>query len=208
MWVVHTFAELVGRARDLAHRGGRSILGLCGAPGSGKSTLARRLVDALPECAAYVPMDGFHLAGTELDRLGRTARKGAPDTFDALGYAHLLLRLRAGDELVYAPMFDRDLDEPVAGAIPVPPDVSLVVTEGNYLLLPEPPWHRVRPLLDEVWYLAPDERTRLARLIARHQAFGRTEQQAQGHALGSDQRNAELIAATVTSADLVLRKIQ
>ena len=31
-------------------------------------------------------MDGFHYAQRELARLGRTERKGAPDTFDAAGF--------------------------------------------------------------------------------------------------------------------------
>jgi pantothenate kinase len=86
-----TFDDLVARARRLAG-GPRRLLGLVGAPGAGKSTLAARLVDALTPVAVLVPMDGFHLADTELDRLGRRDRKGAPDTFDAAGYVALLHR--------------------------------------------------------------------------------------------------------------------
>jgi pantothenate kinase len=86
-------------------------------------------------------MDGYHLAQAELQRLGRTERKGAPDTFDAAGYVALLRRLRTPDAAtVYAPEFRRAIEEPVAGAVPVPPGVPLVVTEGNYLLLDTAPW--------------------------------------------------------------------
>ena len=88
------FEELLGRARELARDGRRRVLGLAGPPGSGKSTLAARLVERLDGAAVLVPMDGFHLAGAELARLGRADRKGAPDTFDAAGYAALLARLR------------------------------------------------------------------------------------------------------------------
>ena len=185
---------------------GRRVLGICGPPGAGKSTLATRIADATN--AVIVPMDGFHLANAELDRLGRRDRKGAPDTFDAHGYVHLLRRLRdQAEPTVYAPKFDRDLDEPVAGAIPVPDTAELIITEGNYLLLDAEPWTAVRQLLDEIWYLAPDEDQRVDRLIARHRSFGESPARARVHALGSDQRNAELVAATMTRADLVLRKI-
>lgn len=200
-----SFAELVARAGALAsHR--RMLLGICGAPGAGKSTLAEQLVTALGERSVYIGMDGFHLAQVELNRLGRTERKGAPDTFDAAGYVHLLRRLRDwGQEIVYAPGFRRDLEEPIAGAVPVHPTHTMIVTEGNYLLLPDPPWREVRQLLDEVWFLAPDEKIRRDRLIARHRAFGRTLDEAQERALGSDERNAVLINATIDAADLVIR---
>ena len=107
-------------------------------------------------------MDGFHLAQEELVRLGRRDRMGAPDTFDAAGYVALLRRLRAGgEEVVYAPAFRREIEEPIAGAIAVPPTVPLVVTEGNYLLLDGAGWTGVRALLDEAWYV--DGRRRDAR---------------------------------------------
>lgn len=199
-----TVPDLVRRARRLVVPGRRRILGIVGPPGSGKSTLAPRLAAALAGQAVVVPMDGFHLAGAELDRLGRQSRKGAPDTFDAAGYVALLRRLReAADGCVYAPEFRREIEEPVAGAIPVPAEVPLVITEGNYLLLEDEPWAQVRPLLDEAWYLAPEEATRLDRLVRRHVAHGRSPAAARAWSLGSDQRNAELIAATRSRADLV-----
>jgi pantothenate kinase len=199
-----TFADLVADARRLA-AGGRRILGITGAPAAGKSTLASRLVAALDGRAVEIGMDGFHYAQRELARLGRAERKGAPDTFDANGYVALLRRLRvAGPDVVYAPEFRRDLEEPVGSAVPVPSDVPLVVTEGNYLLLADGPWALVRPLLDEVWFLAPPEDERVARLVERHQRFGRTEAQARARAMGSDQANAELVAGTARYADRIL----
>lgn len=198
--------ELVERARGLAGRGRRSILGIAGPPGSGKSTVAAELTGALQPHAVLVPMDGFHLADAELHRLGRHERKGAVDTFDGHGYLALLRRLRTcGPATVYAPEFRREIEEPVAGAVPVPPSVPLVITEGNYLLVDDEPWAQVKALLDEVWYLDVDEPERLRRLIGRHMAYGRDEQLAQARALGSDQRNAELIVATRERADLLVR---
>ncbi|MFG2988159.1 nucleoside/nucleotide kinase family protein [Streptomyces sp. NPDC048257] len=198
--------EPVARARALAASGTRRILGIAGPPGAGKSTLAARLADALgPERAVVVPMDGFHLARAELDRLGRADRKGAPDTFDAAGYVALLRRLRAErGPTVYAPAFDRSLEEPIAGSIPVAPDVPLVITEGNYLLHDAGEWASVRPLLDEAWYLAPAEGLRLDRLIDRHVRHGKDPAYARAWVARSDEPNARLVALGRHRADLVL----
>ena len=204
---VLTPEELVERAGRLAVAGERRLLGITGAPGAGKSTVAAHLVAALGlGRAVLVPMDGFHLAQAELERLGIAARKGAVDTFDAGGFVALLRRLRRADEaVVYAPAFRREIEEPIAGAIPVRSDVPLVVAEGNYLLVGEGGFAQVRALLDEVWYLELDEASRLERLIARHVAYGRSPAAAEAWARGTDQRNAELIAASRGRADLVAR---
>jgi len=195
----------VARVRALP---GRPVIGICGAPGAGKSTLAERLVAALGAEAALIGMDGFHLAQAELERLGRAARKGAPDTFDAAGYVHLLRRVRDQDsETVYAPEFRREIEEPIAGAVPVLPGHRYLVTEGNYLLLDQPPWAEVRTLLTETWFLAPDETLRRDRLIARHRAFGRSLDEARERTLGSDERNAVRINVTRPAADLVLGEV-
>ncbi|MFJ8648368.1 nucleoside/nucleotide kinase family protein [Streptomyces sp. NPDC093546] len=199
-------AELTARARRLAVPGARRVLGLAGAPGAGKSTLAGRLVDRLDGLAVLVPMDGFHLAQAELRRLGRAARKGAPDTFDAAGYVALLARLRAAEPgvTVYAPAFDRALEEPVAGSIPVAADVPLVITEGNYLLYDDGPWASVRGLLDEVWFLELDDRRRVRRLVERHVRFGKARPYAERWVRESDEANARLVAAGRDRADLVV----
>jgi pantothenate kinase len=205
-----TFDDLVLRARALPRGGRRAILGIAGSPGAGKSTLAEHLVRELngtgAPWVAHVPMDGFHLADAELERLGRRDRKGAPDTFDAAGYAALLGRLREEtyDDVVYAPGFERVLEQPLAGAIPVPPTARLVITEGNYLLLTTGAWSRVRPLLDEAWFCEVPERERVRRLVARHEEFGKTHEEAAAWVSRSDERNADLVATTRGRADLVV----
>ncbi|MGW5671276.1 nucleoside/nucleotide kinase family protein [Micromonospora sp. NPDC003776] len=197
---------LVARARALADAGPRQLLGIAGAPGAGKSTLAERVVAEVGPLARLVPMDGFHLAQSELVRLGREGRKGAPDTFDVNGFVSMLRRLRRLEPTsVWAPVFRRDLEEPVAAAIEVPPEVRLVVTEGNYLLLRDDPWEEVRTLLHEVWFLDLDAELRVRRLTARHEAYGKTPEQARAWALGSDEANAVRVAGTAEHADLVVR---
>lgn len=199
------FGQLLDRARALADRPGRAILGITGPPAAGKSTLAERLREELDPAAAYVPLDGFHLAHQLLVENGLVERKGAPDTFDAAGYVALLRRLRDPAEgVVYAPRFERDIEDSIANAIPVPPDVPLVITEGNYLLLRSGPWAQVAGLLDEVWYIDLAEDTRLRRLIGRHMEFGRDSAQARARATGSDQRNAVLVEASRDYASLVV----
>lgn len=201
-------AALEARARSLAAAGGRRILGIAGAPGAGKSTLAAELARALgPGSAVVVPMDGFHLAQAELARLGRADRKGAPDTFDAAGYVALLVRLRErAADAVYAPAFDRTLEEPVAASIRVEPDVPLVITEGNYLLHGAGAWAAVRPLLDEAWFVAPDDAVRVRRLVERHVRHGKEEADARRWVARSDEANARLIAPGRDLADLVVEE--
>jgi len=198
-------AAPLARLRALLDRGGRVLLGLVGAPGAGKSTLAAALQAAFADVAQVVPMDGYHLANAELERLGRRGRKGAPDTFDGAGYVALLRRLRvqAGDEIVYAPEFRREIEEPIANAIPVFPQTRLVITEGNYLLLDDGPWAQVAGLLDEAWYVDVPDALRVDRLTQRHVQFGRSASDAAAWVANTDEPNARLIEASRGRASYV-----
>jgi pantothenate kinase len=198
---------LSANGRELDHlvppTGRRFLLGITGAPGAGKSTLAAAVAAAYG--GVTVPLDGFHLADVELDRRGLRDRKGAPETFDADGYAALLTRIRSRPEhVVMAPMFERDLEQPVAGAIPVPPEVELVVTEGNYLLLADGAWPTAREQLDSVWHVVTADEVRLPRLVARHEEFGKPPEVAREWVERVDGANAVLIEAAAHRADLVL----
>ena len=191
----------------------RVVVGLAGPPGTGKSTVAAALVARLRVLGtptALVPMDGFHMDQRELVRLGRAERKGAPDTFDVGGYLALLRRLRAADEpVVLAPRFDRDLEQSVGSALPVPSAVRVVVTEGNYLLLRAADlgrpasddvsmtaWKKVRDHLDACWFVDVDPEVRTERLVARHVAHGRSPEAAREWVMRNDEVNARLVDST------------
>ncbi|MCU1633338.1 MAG: nucleoside/nucleotide kinase family protein [Micrococcaceae bacterium] len=209
-----TLEELLQRIAQLKTQADSVIIGVVGAPGAGKTTLVEQLMTLLnagqesPELQrhAHVPMDGYHLADVELTRLGRLDRKGAPDTFDAYGYAALLKRLRERhDDVVYAPGFERTLEQPIAGAIPVFPAATTILTEGNYLLLDTPGWHEVREQCTEIWYCEQDDDVRIQRLIDRHVRFGKSPAAAADWVTQVDEPNAHLIRSTRDQADLVVR---
>jgi pantothenate kinase len=202
---------LCARIEHLAQRSpGRVLIGLAGMPAAGKTTLAESLVTRLAgrkdwadSRAAHLPMDGFHLADAELERLDLKQRKGAPETFDVGGYTALLRRARAG-ETVWAPSFDRALGQPMAQRLPITPNTRFVISEGNYLLLPHPLWQAVRAAFTEVWYVRVNDATRMRRLIWRHVEFGKTPVAAREWVLRSDEPNAALVAPTADSADLIV----
>lgn len=195
--------DLVARARQLAASGERRILGVAGTPGAGKSTVSDALLAALGDDAVLVGMDGFHLANDELVRLGRRDRKGAPDTFDVEGYIALLDRIRAGHE-VYAPRFDRTLEESIGSAVLVPAGVPLVITEGNYLLHDEFGWDAVASRLDEVWFLDIDSHARRERLVARRLSHDHPYDEAVAWVREVDERNALVVERGRERADLVV----
>ena len=200
--------EALTRAVKLATSGRRAILGITGAPAAGKSTYAEQLTAeliGLGHEVALVPMDGYHLAQAALEELGLAAVKGAPHTFDGYGFVALLERLkRSPEETIWAPRFDRELEDSIAASIPVVPEVSLVITEGNYLLLDSMPWATARELLDDVWYIDLSDDIRHERLEARHRRYGRSPAEAHERTFGSDEANARLIASTRPAADAIL----
>jgi len=196
--------ELAAVIRQKATGQGRFLTALAGPPGAGKSTLAAALVDALGQGAKAVPMDGFHYDDRVLIARGARDRKGAPDTFDAQGFFHLLRRLRVEDE-VAIPLFDRDLEISRAGADIVTPEDRLLVVEGNYLLLNEAPWPQAAPLFDlTVWIDVPEAELD-RRLLARWAHYGKTPAQARAWIDGNDMPNIRRVTRNSRAADVVVR---
>ena len=154
----------------------RFLVAIAGAPGSGKSTVAEALVSQLnqatPGRAAVLPMDGYHYDNMLLEQFGRLARKGAPDTFDVAGLRQMLIRLRDNfEDAVVVPVFDRDIEIARAGARLIPASVDIVVVEGNYLLLRDPPWNTLKPHFDLTVMVDVPEQVLRQRLTSRWQSY-------------------------------------
>lgn len=204
---------LVDRATAASQANQRTIIGLTGSPGSGKTTIAKLLVHAInaqlgagnAHYAVHLPMDGFHLANDTLHKLGIHHRKGAIDTFDGWGYLALLNRIQnETSHVVYAPEFDRNFEEGIAGHIEIHPETRLVITEGNYLLIDREPWASTREVAAEIWFCATPEAERVRRLISRHQQFGMEHEPAEQWAINVDGANAKIIEPTKARADLII----
>jgi len=198
-----SFSEALERAQFLLENSDRRILiGIIGKPGSGKSQLSSYLIEHLPsDSTCLVPMDGYHLSNKVLAELGRSNRKGAPDTFDADGYAALLERIRTSSADIYFPVFHRKIEESIAAEGVVTHKTKLVITEGNYLLYDEGGWREVASLLTESWYVDVDDALRLERLVDRHHFYGKDWQAAIDWAHGTDEKNAQLVESTKSRAD-------
>jgi len=197
-----TAASLVEWIRRDATGRARYLFGIAGPPGSGKSTIALTLAHELG--APIAPMDGFHLPNRTLEERGLRGVKGAPETFAAHEFADAVRRLRAATEDVLIPEFDRRVDAPRPDRIRLHASDTIIIVEGNYLLLDRDPWSTLRDCLDAVGYVDIDPEVRIARLIARHMQFGKTPEAAVTFVRESDEHNTEIIEAARHRSDLFI----
>jgi pantothenate kinase len=184
----------------------RIIIGIVGKPASGKSTLVKNIGKLYKnESLAIVPMDGYHLSNEVLKKLKLRNKKGAPETFDALGFTALIKRIKSHLKAdIYYPIFHREIEESIANEGVVHAGIKIVVVEGNYLLHNKNGWHGVASALDESWFVDINEGKRMSRLIARHVKYGKTHEEATAWARGSDQDNAEIIGQSMKKADYII----
>lgn len=200
-------ATLLSSIIDKIRPDSRLIVALAGPPGSGKSTLGNQLHTQLGDrCVAstLVPMDGFHLDNAELDRLGRRARKGAPDTFDAESFVTLVKRVRNRAKAVEVPGFDRVADTVQPSRYTVTSNDQIVLVEGNYLLLKDTPWRDLHSLFDIKVMLNPGIEVLEQRLIQRWLDHNHTLEEARERALANDIPNAHYVLANSVEADYTI----
>ena len=192
--------------------GQRIAIGLAGGPGAGKSTLAAELVTLLntnhPGSAALVPMDGFHMRHGKLEAMGQVDYKGAPHTFEGAAFVSFLHHLKVAKEAVSGPGYSRQIEDVVENAFTVPPEVKVLVVEGNYLLLSEGPWAGVKPLLDYAIFIHVSRELVETRLLKRHAEAGLfTEERNRAHIARTDLPNYDLVTQSQDRADVVINMV-
>jgi pantothenate kinase len=185
----------------------RFMVAIAGPPGAGKSTVSAALhkeFEARGESSIVVPMDGFHFDDIVLNARGHRARKGAPHTFDVAGFEVLLRRIRAMEPEIAIPVFDRSLELSRAAADIVDGTSRIILVEGNYLLLDEQPWDRLRQLFDYTIFISVPEDELERRLLARIQSHGFDAAHARHWIDSNDLPNIRLVNSKSTRADLIL----
>lgn len=188
----------------------RIIIALAGPPGSGKSTLAQAVVNTFnalkdpARSAALMPMDGFHLDNDVLVERGLLSRKGAPNTFDVLGLLELLQQVKQQTETLYYPLFDREKDKSLLAAGQLLENTSIVVVEGNYLLLDAPLWRDAKQYFDGLVFLNTPMPLLEERLLKRWLGLGFSLDDALAKAQLNDLPNAQLVLSQSVAADLIL----
>jgi pantothenate kinase len=187
----------------------RLAIGIVGGPGTGKSTIAGDVVAMLnatqPGSASLIPMDGFHMRHSKLESLGLVDYKGAPHTFEGTSFVNFLTRLKTAEEPVKGPGYSRKIEDVVKDAFEVPSETQVLVVEGNYLLLADPPWVAVKPLLDFSAFIDVPREVVRERLMRRHAEEGLfSEERNRAHIERTDLPNYDLVSETQNRADLVI----
>ena len=225
------YAQLTAQisAAALAKSPGRLLVGIAGPPGCGKSTIAAAIVRRLngttssskgPCRAQTVPLDGFHYTRKYLDSLPDREeayiRRGAPWTFDVVGILSFIQDLAASARLppaarptIFAPSFDHALKDPKGNDIEISAHTSIVILDGNYLLLNADKWREIAPYLDLKIFVNVDPLIARERVARRHVAAGiePTLERGRKRFDTNDAINGDLIRNNIVEYDLMVDSI-
>ncbi|GES50616.1 nucleoside triphosphate hydrolase [Rhizobium sp. NBRC 114257] len=199
--------EIIARAGNAK----RFLVAIAGPPGAGKSTLADNVVKALKargESAEVLPMDGFHMDNAVLIEKGLLKRKGVPDSFDVRAFLDIVKAVRAADQEVLVPVFDRSREIAIASARIVSADHRFIVIEGNYLLFSQGKWAELEGMFDYSIMLAPPMEVLEERLWARWRGYKLDEEAAHAKVYGNDLPNGRLILENRRPADVTIDIVQ
>ena len=199
--------EIAGEIIARAGENKRVLVAIAGPPGAGKSTIADNLAEALQamgETAAVLPMDGFHMDDGILRERHLLPRKGAPETFDVRGFIDIVRAIKAGDQDVLVPVFDRRRELAIAAARIVFKEDRFVLAEGNYLLLDQAPWNGLQGLFDYAIMISPPVEVLEERLMRRWLDLGLDAEAARKKVGGNDLPNGEMVRKASRRADRIL----
>jgi len=200
-----TLAALTDTLLQRASGHSRFITAIAGPPGAGKSTLADALYSELTkrgEKAEVLPMDGFHMDNGILRERGLLARKGAPETFDVRGFFDIVTAVRKADREVLVPVFDRSREIAIASARSVSSETRFILAEGNYLLLNEEPWVRLKNSFDFSIFVGPTVEVLEQRLRDRWIGYGLDEAGIAAKLYENDLPNGKRVVENSQEADI------
>lgn len=210
----------------------RYLVAIAGIPGSGKTTTAQAIVSHLNSTpkvhAALLSMDGFHLSRAALDKMPNATeahvRRGAPWTFDVTRFVSFVRKLRiwatetplpsasgtwCDTDVIRAPTFDHEAKDPVEDGLVITPDASIIIIEGNYLLLDEPGWRDLASLVDYRVFVDTDLKEARDRTAKRHVQAGIEKCLEDGYRRvdSNDYLNGVSIQERLLTPDMVIKSV-
>ncbi len=185
----------------------RYFIALSGPPASGKSTISEKLVKDLTlkgHNSSILQMDGFHYDDQILKQKSLLLKKGAPETFDVMGFLNFLFRLQNENE-VAIPIFDRSLELSRSSAVIISKETRVVIVEGNYILLKTHPWRELHKFFNSTIMINTKHEILEKRLIERWRSFNIPEEEIKQKVFENDLPNGVNVYKNSILADFNLQ---
>ena len=184
----------------------RYFIALSGPPASGKSTISEKLLKDLTlkgHNSSILQMDGFHYDDQILKQKSLLLKKGAPETFDVMGFLNFLFRLQNENE-VAIPIFDRSLELSRSSDVIISKETRVVIVEGNYILLKTHPWRELHKFFNSTIMINTKHEILEKRLIERWRSFNIPEEEIKQKVFENDLPNGVNVYKNSILADFNL----